>query len=123
MTKVLLFKPQFIAAVRSGRKRQTIRPPRKIPVHIGDRLSLRHWKDRPYASPQVTILEATCTKVAPVKLSQYFIVVDHRLLTETEVFQLAKADGFEHPEEMRALFELMHGLPFSGVLIGWGARL
>jgi hypothetical protein len=120
MTKVLLFKPQFVDHVRSGRKLQTIRPPRKFPVHVGDRLSLRHWKDRPYASPQITILEATCTRVAPVKLAQDFVVVDHRLLTEPEVLSLARADGFEHPEEMRALFEMMHGLPFTGTLIAWG---
>lgn len=123
MTKVILFKPQFVPKVRSGEKRQTIRPPRKFPVKVGDLLSLRRWQGRPYASPQITIFEATCTRVAPVKLTQDFMVVDHKLLTEPEVFGLAKADGFEHPEEMRALFELMHGLPFSGVMIQWGARL
>jgi len=121
MTKrILLFKPKFIEPVRTGRKLQTIRPPRKFPVRVGDHLSLRHWQARPYNSPQVLIREAHCTRTGLVKLSHDWIVVDHRLLTEPEIIAFARADGFEHPQAMVQEFADMHGpLPFEGHLICW----
>jgi len=121
--RILLFKPKFIEPVRAGTKLQTIRPTRRFPITVGDKLSLRHWKDRPYASPQVLIREAHCTRTGPVRISHDWVVVDHRLLTAPEIIEFAKADGFEHPQQMIEEFATMHGLPFSGVLIQWGANV
>jgi hypothetical protein len=35
---------------------------------------------------------------------------------------VAKADGFASWADMRAWFSDVHGLPFHGQLIGWGAQ-
>ena len=105
---VLMFQPQFHQAVERGQKRQTIRPPRKRPVKVGDTLSLRTWSGAPYRSPQRELLRATCTAVDR-------ITIDADFADDAE----AMRDGFADAAEMRSWFARVHGIPFSGDRIAW----
>lgn len=105
---VLMFQPQFHDAVGSGQKMQTIRPPRKRPVKVGDTLSLRAWIGAPYRSQQRELRVATCTAVDR-------ITIDAQFSDDAE----ARRDGFSDAAEMRDWFARVHGLPFTGDRIAW----
>lgn len=121
---VLTFQPRFAPLVKSGAKRQTIRLPRKRPIRVGDRLSLREWTGRPYMSPQrILVDDVPCTRISQIHIG----VGEHRdevmlggqaldvILRE----KIAVSDGFDSWLAMRGWFSEQHGLPFTGVLIGW----
>ena len=65
---VIMFKPQFVPLVENGSKRQTIRPPRKRPIKVGDKLSLRCWEGVAYRSATRTIKETKCTATASIRI-------------------------------------------------------
>lgn len=122
--KTLTFKPEFAEAVRDGRKTQTIRPVRKVPVKEGDALSLRMWSDLPYRSKQVVLREAVCVETVPIRITDRSIVVGtgphaHEYNTMGGLDAQAQLDGFPDFPAMAAWFQRVHGLPFSGVLISW----
>ena len=110
---VILFQPQFHAAIRSGTKHQTIRLPRKRPIRPGDELSLRAWSGKPYRSKQQELATSVCAKAEHVTIDFYFD-------DDAE----ARHDGFADAEEMREWFMDNHGLPtptqpFVGTRIVW----
>lgn len=104
----LLFRPQFHEAVRSGEKRQTIRPPRKRPIMPGDRLSLRAWAGAPYRSKQRELRQAICERVERIEIGEDFA-------DNAE----AARDGFPNAAAMRDWFRVHHSLPFVGDRISW----
>ena len=126
--KFIMFKDQWIDPILLGTKVQTVRPPRKIPIAVGDALSLRVWTGRPYASKQRTLLETHCTSVCEIAIDYGGIVKEpdkkfgqrmgSRLSVE-DGERFARRDGFANFAEMCVFFGKMHGLPFRGVAISW----
>ncbi len=133
---VLMFQPRFAPKVQSGAKTQTIRPERKRPIKVGDRLSLRRWTGLPYRTPQQVLQEAVVLSVKPVKLTvttktfwdgescvSLFIRIADTLLMESQMDLFAKADGFASVAEMSLWFMANHELrpsrPFTGICIKW----
>ena len=125
---VIMFQWQFADAVITGRKRSTIRPPRKRPVYTGDQLSLRRWEGKPYRSRQAVLRDVTCTRSAPIlidePLGQDFVFeIDGWRLNQEQWSKLARREGFRCTTELLDWFKANYGLPFEGVLIEWGAGI
>ena len=101
----------------------TIHPVRRRPINVGDRLSLRIWSGRPYASKQIVLIEPWCSGVHDVTLgvADADIVVNGQALSYSASNLLASRDGFDSLPEMLELFKAMHGLPFTGQMISWDA--
>ncbi len=128
---VLMFQPRFTDPIRSGQKCQTIRPPRKRPIKIGDDLSLRQWEGKAYRSPQVEIAAVRCSGVFEIEVRSNGITIGEaddfvnprppRITASAELNAFAQGDGFESWMEMRKYITQQsgYGLPFSGVLIQW----
>ena len=117
------FKARFAPLVESGEKRQTIRPERKQPIKVGDKLQL-------YTGMRTKgcrkLADAVCTQVRRVTIANAYFAIQHeehpicdRLLGSIERFAMAVADGFDVYSEMHAFFKSQYGLPFRGVLIQW----
>jgi hypothetical protein len=119
----LMFQDRFVPLIRAGRKCHTIRRERKRPLRLGNRLSLRRWKGKPYRSKQETIGEAVVTEVASIAIdwpsAHPEIEVDGVRLSERERERLARLDGFESAAVMGRWHRAVNGLPFVGVLIRW----
>ena len=113
---VILFQDWKAAKVKDGSSLQTIRPPRKRPIHPGDELSLRRWTGKPYRSKQEVLREAVCSEVMGIEISKLFVTYS---VPGPGLDALAHADGFRDWPEMREWFRKTHGLPFVGVLIRW----
>ncbi len=116
---VRLFKPRFAELVRTGAKRQTVRPVPKRRPTPGDALSLRCWTGRPYRTAQVVLRNAEVTAVSSVSIRQCGIEVAGVRLSDSEMRLFAQADGFACVEEMLTWFHETHGLPFDGIVIQW----
>ena len=120
--KVLMFRPEFCDAVTSGRKRMTIRPARKYPVKVGERLSLRKWSGRPYGSPHTVLLDTVCTATDYVTIGEHAITVYDAVYPEIcpGADKFAQDDGFLDYKHMKEWFKDTHKcLPFRGIRIQW----
>ncbi len=125
--KVIMFSPRFAPLVKAGTKTQTIRGKRKVPILVGDKLSLREWTGLPYRTPQKLLREAVCTEVSTVALTEGLISTgdgiivfqNERRLSFDELSDFAQRDGFRHIIDMLMWFDESHGLPFVGQLIRW----
>jgi hypothetical protein len=123
----LMFQPQFTDKVAGGCKRRTIRPVRKRPIRIGDKLSLRKWSGKAYRSPQVELRQETCIDTRLVRIQPNLSVANPCSLLFLDGIEqglearhwFAKDDGFLDWSEMVEWFRSTHGLPFEGVLIRW----
>jgi hypothetical protein len=118
----LNFKARFADDVEQRIKRQSIRALRKRPFKLGDDLQL-------YTGMRTK----TCRKLGPDEKCWYvrdisilnsktvclFEDGNWRAMTQVEITQLAKDDGFDTPRAMVTFFEETHGLPFYGQLIRW----
>jgi len=117
---------RFAALVESGAKRQTIRPPRKRPIKVGDTLDLRKWSGRAYASKQVKLRTAVCEGVITATVDETGVTLvngDSKLRLEgVNGLWFAQQDGFHTFADMKDWFESTHGLPFTGDLIRWGGE-
>ena len=120
---VRMFKPQFAPLVLSGEKCQTIRPTPKRMPRCGHRISLRQWSGKPYRSKQRILRESIITEVEPIRITENCIILGQGdcsfPLNEQQMWKLAKADGFNTLQDMLEWFNVMHGLPFDGVMIKW----
>ena len=116
---VRMFKPQFAGMVDTGNKRQTVRPiPKRMPKP-GDRISLRCWTDKPYRSKQRVLRDSVVSEVQLIRIEDHAITIDGRSLSEREIRDFARADGFNTDRGMIEWFATTHGLPFDGVVIHW----
>jgi hypothetical protein len=117
---VKMISAQFVAKVRAGTKRQTVRPARKYPHKVGDVLDLREWSGRPYRSKQLAIIMARCTDYFSIRIFEDGYRVDgittHR---PQDLLAMARADGFESWAEMADWFAARYGLPFDGYVTAW----
>lgn len=121
---VLMVQPEFWSRVLDGSKDRTLRAPRKRPIKIGDKLSLRRWTGRPYASKQEVLREVVCCLVAPVVLHAdgaegIFISVAGLPIPWHAVDAWARTDGFDSAKAMREWFQRVHGLPAILTMIRW----
>lgn len=120
---VLMYQSRFAEPIRSGRKRQTIRPERKRPIKVGDELSHRMWEDKAYRSPQVEIASGKCIGVFQIQVNDGDVMIGNGpwVTAPSALDAFARDDGFEDWADMLAYFTSpgAYGLPFSGVLIQW----
>lgn len=119
------FKPQFVLPIELGIKRQTIRRLRKRNARPGDGLQL-------YTGPRMRprkVGDADCIDAGPIHISLREDHVDANLsvggglcaMTESELDDFAKADGFEDWDGLKAFWRTTHGLDdFHGWLTQWG---
>jgi hypothetical protein len=117
--RILIFTPEFEAAIRAGVKNMTIRPVPRRPLQAGDDLSLRAWSGRPYRSKQRVLGDVPCVAVLPVRLARDDVTLAGRALRHIEVMRFAWNDGFWSVGGMLDWFDALHGLPFAGVAICW----
>ncbi len=116
----LNFQARFADAVKSGRKKQTIREIRKRPIVVGDTLKLmtgqrQKGKYRPLG-------EATCLSVEPIVIdtASHTVHLENGLLMSfIEMTLLVARDGFKSQLEFFEWFEKQYGERFEGVLIRW----
>lgn len=123
---VLMFHKRFVPLIKQGLKRQTIRPPRKRPIKVGDALSLRFWEGQGYRSPMVTILDVTCVALFSIRIDAGGIEFGEGIGPISRGYMLddfARDDGFTSWADMLAWYHSDgYGLPFSGNLIQWGQQ-
>lgn len=110
--------------VTEGTKPHTIRPKRKRPIKVGDKLSLRKWSGSAYRSKQIVLRESSCVRVSDFMIfkprnASPSILIDGLAQNARAAEVLAFNDGFSSSTEMLAWFEQTHGLPFRGDLIEW----
>lgn len=118
------FKAQFVSAIESGAKRQTIRA--RARCKPGDALQL-YTAQRTKQCRKIG--DAVCESVLPIYLDfeEHRIEIHHghtiaRRTTMIQADEFARADGFSDWAEMKAWFEKSYELPlhaFGGELIVW----
>lgn len=120
---VIIFQPRFVKPLLDGTKRQTIRPYRRRPIRVGERLDLRRWEGTAYRSRQLPILVADCVGVFDVMIDRQAIRVGTLGAVETRrdrLDEFARRDGFGSWQEMQEFFDgrcAGYQLPFFGSLI------
>jgi hypothetical protein len=112
------FQPRFVEPILSGRKRQTIRAPRKHPDRPGNTLhlytGLRHPGARLLARPVCTAVERiVILQSGDVSIGGGF------WLDRFELELLALRDGFASHSEMFMFWRAAGRLPFEGQIIFW----
>jgi len=123
-----MFQPRFAPLVKSGAKRQTIRPvPKRMP-QIGDRESWREWTGRPYWSLQQELAKVQIIAVETIEIHGDIWGTHHFAVKGATALRqdwwgingwdgFAKADGFGSLRELFDWFKAEHGLPFFGIVI------
>ncbi|WPZ28151.1 hypothetical protein T8A63_10815 [Sulfitobacter sp. OXR-159] len=114
------FQTRFAEAVASGQKRQTIRAPRKDDRHAkpGDKLQL-------YTGMRTKscrkLRDAVCHDSCAILLEwdKAWTFGPQELFVGEDLERFAQSDGFACWADMRAWFEKVHGLPFTGQMIRW----
>ncbi len=116
----LSFQKRFAPLVESGRKRQTIRAPRRDGrpnACVGDTLYL-YMGMRTKGCRKLG--EAVCTKTSQIVITDdWRILVNGSRVKNDDAF--ARADGFNHVGDLLDWFADNHELPFEGSLIEWTA--
>lgn len=112
-----MFQQQFVDAIRSGAKTQTIRKTARCKA--GDMLSLRHWADKAYRSKQILITMAQCQSVEDVCIDWRGVIIGSNYCLWPKMDDFAQSDGFANFKAMCEWFESTHGLPFCGQVIKW----
>lgn len=123
---VLMFQKRFVAPIKSGIKRHTIRPKRKRPIKPDEALSLRHWEDKAYRSPQIEFGTGVALGSLDIRIFASGIKLgsdghfDGRYVID-DLDDFAVSDGFENWQQMKEFFESRfgYGLPFEGDFIQW----
>jgi hypothetical protein len=126
------FDPRFIAAIQSGQKRQTIRPPRRYRPRLGGQLQLYTGLRTKLAG---RIGTATCIGAREIRIDFDYGYVDVKegpvgLEGETHGFTLhfarildifARADGFDDWQAFRDFFTARYpaNATFEGHLYEW----
>jgi len=125
----LNFKAQFAEDVEYGHKRQTVRAIRKDGrphCKVGDTLKLytgmRTKECRLLATATVTLIATIRIDPTSMKLNgKHVLSTLHSRDCDQTDNEFAQADGFDNFMDMADWFQQVHGLPFEGVVIYWGA--
>ena len=113
----LNFSAEFAEAVRSGRKRQTVRLERTRPIIVGNGLQLYTGLRTKGARK---LGDAVCTETFRFSIDQCLdFFADNRLLHRKEANLFAYSDGFDDQGAMLDWFMARYPLPFRGVCIRW----
>lgn len=113
----LNFKQLFVDAIRTGRKRQTIRKVRqRRPIQVNDTLYLYSGM-RTRACQKIGAYR--CVQILPIEITAHAITLDGADMLHWETDQLAHADGFASVKQLTDFFAAEYGLPFQGVVIEW----
>src|SRR5580700_1041388 len=115
-TIVVMFQRRFALKIIEREKNNTMRRTRKRPIKVGDVLSLRCWKDKPYRSGQDLLRDTVCTGISEITITATNIIADSPRLMGMLKDDFARSDGFADFAEMRDWFQKVHGLPFTGTL-------
>lgn len=118
-THVRMFSHQFHEAVKSGKKRQTIRRSPKRGIMAGDTISLRGWSGNAYRSKQVILRYAEVKSVRVVEIFGDSMHIGKTRLTQLQREEVAIDDGFKCFNDMTAWIRNNYELPFEGVMISW----
>ena len=122
----LNFKPEFIDKILTEEKSQTIRPTRKHPIKVGDRLYLYTGQRTKQCRK---IGEAVCSKVSPIAIStcsferEYRVILDGREMTQREIREISSADGFEDIKDFLSFFFEHKRSETDGVITGFTGQL
>jgi hypothetical protein len=125
---VLMYHKRFIAPIKAGTKRQTIRRNRKRKIPVGAELSHRYWEGRGYRSPQVEIASGKCKAVFGITVESNRILIGQEgkpyrsggIFGTAGLDDFARKDGFEDWADLQSYYrEQKIKLPFYGVLIQW----
>lgn len=127
----LNFKSQFADDVEDGRKRRSIRAPRKDGRNPTPGVQLQLYTGMRQRGCR-KLRDTECARVRPVEISHMGIVLDGKKLyagdapaylggpdAESYDGDFARADGFDNFSDMVEFFEKEHSLPFHGLLIEW----
>jgi hypothetical protein len=107
----------FRIKILEGKKRQTIRNPRKNPIKAGDSLHL-FYKQRTSECMKLGI--ASCLSVTDIEIHECCLYIGGlAVCTEQRMHEFAVADGFQDWEGLIQWFKVSEGKPFKGVLIKW----
>jgi hypothetical protein len=115
---VINFKPEFVDAIVSGEKRQTIRKVRIKPITSGDHLilytGLRTSKAR-------KIGDHTCLGVDAIiiKWENGSICLNGVWMHKSQIDWMAAKDGFLETAAFFGFFKRQYGDLFEGVVIRW----
>ena len=111
------FQKQFAEDVRSGKKTQTIRSPRKYPIKKGETLYLYTGLRTKNTEK---LMEVECKDVKNVTIyEREFKTNRGSWYGYLDLDNIAKKDGFDEWASMIEWFKNTHGLPFKGKLIEW----
>jgi hypothetical protein len=108
------FQRQFVDAIRSGAKTQTIR--RNARCETGDTLQLYTGQRTKNC---VLIGTAVCTICEPIKIAEDYVSSGGWRLPSGDAHHIARIDGFASLEAMRDWFRERYGLPFEGYRVMW----
>ena len=117
------FKKQFAEAVKSGKKRCTMRAERKDGRTPSAKVEAKLYTGM--RSRECRLLRVVyIRRVRPVTMEfrddgNTIIHLGDEYLNQEEMRQLALRDGFSSIAEMRGFFRETHGERFSGHLIEW----
>lgn len=116
---LLGFKKQFVPAIETGAKRQTMRERRKRNTpKVGDTLYLyAHLRTKAARK----LGEPKCTAVKPITVTPDTICLDGQYLGLAERNAFARADGFGSFDEMIEWMALDVGreFPWHGIVVYW----
>jgi hypothetical protein len=127
----LNFRAQFADDVEEGRKKRSIRAPRKDgrDPKKGDALQLYTGMRQKGCRK---LVDSVCINVRPVEIDHTGVILDgkHLIAGHAPAYagcpdpdfydgDFALADGFDNFEAMANFFKETHGLPFRGNLIEW----
>lgn len=122
-TRLLNFKAVFAPMVESGRKPHTIRALRKdgndplpgdtLHLYTGLRTKAVRLLRREVCDYTRDIM------IQPSSGNVHHVLLGGQPLSQDELNTLARVDGFADANDFIRYFDTTHGLPFTGVLIGW----
>lgn len=116
------FQKQFVEAIVSGQKKQTIRSMRKRPFKKGDRLYL-YTGMRTKNCHRIGLV--VCSRVEtfeilPLSDHSAKVIVEGVRLSGGQIHQLAVADGFQESHQMMDFFSKdNYIIRFKGQIIHW----
>ena len=108
------FKARFVPKIEDGSKRHTIRGRRRHEDEPGDTMHLFYGARTKQCR---LLMRAPCTKVERIRINDYAVFLEERILDRDECERLAVADGFDSFAEMMSFWD--GRLPFEGKIYHW----
>jgi hypothetical protein len=108
---IYFFKQRFAPKVKAGEKLTTFRRLRKRMPLVGDIADLRTWEASPYYSKQIHLCLGEITEVTRYIIEPYYYEMfqlndaeEIREVPETEIEEIAHADGFDTTQDFFSFF-------------------